>query len=365
MDDANSEMAAFAAHWARGQEALTRAETVPAALWRAFGASGLFRLGLPEAVGGRGGGYAEIAAAAETLAHIGGLPGLSLSWTLQCQAARFLILGFGNAEQQRRILPAAARGALALAVAISEPGAGAHPKRLAATARADGDEIVLDGQKHWITNGPLADLFVVLAVSGEAHGRKRFSAYLVPRQTPGLTLAPMPALDFLRPSPHAQLTLTGCRVPASARLGPEGTAFDAIARPLRDVEDALVTATLCGAMAWQLGRLAHRGSDAAGLGALAERLAALRAVAAAAVAALDAAPLQQPPESRLAGGFNLLARDFQAEAIALMQAASAGDPALERVTRDVAKTLDIAREARAVRRLRLGQALAAQPSEAE
>lgn len=358
-------MAAFAAAQVRGRVDLAKAECVPADLWSGFGEAGLFRIGLPEEFGGDGSGYAAIAAAAETLAHVGGLPGLSMSWALQCQAARFLILGFGSEAQKRELLPAAARGALTLAVAISEPGAGAHPKRLAATARAEAGTVVLDGRKHWITNGPLADLIAVLAVSGETAGRKRFSLYLVPPDAPGLNLAPMPPLDVLRPSPHAALTLANCRVSAAARLGPEGQAYDAIARPLRDVEDALITGTLAGAMAWQLDRLARQGAGAGGLGALAERLTALRGVSAAAVAALDTAPLERPPESGLAAGFNLLARDFEAEAARLFAETGAGDPAFERVTRDVAKALDIARAARAARRLRRGRALIAEQSEAE
>ena len=362
MDELHAEMAAFAARHVRGCDDLATAECVPPALWRASGDAGLFGIGLPEA---HGGGYAEIAHAAHTLARVGGLPGLALSWSLQCQAARFLVLGFGTEAQKRDLLPKMASGETTLAIAISEPGAGAHPKRLASSARREGGEVVLDGRKHWLTNGPMADLFVVLAVSDEVDGRKRFSAYLVPRDAPGLTVEAMPPLDFLRPSPHGALRLEACRVPAAARLGPEGEAYEAIARPLRDVEDALITGTLTGALAWQIARLAGRQDDelAAGLGIAAERLAALQAVSARALAALDAAPLDRPPSSALAGGFNLMAKDLQAHIAALAETGRAGDPALDRVTRDVTKALDIAREARQARRARLGQALMQEQAE--
>jgi acyl-CoA dehydrogenase len=251
-------------------------------------------------------------------------------------------------------------------VAISEPEAGAHPKHLATAARADGDAVVIDGAKHWLTNGPMADLFIVLAVSGREGSRKRFSAYLVPRATPGLEIVPMAPLGFLEPSPHCGLRLDGCRLPAGVRLGPEGGAFEAMAGPLRDVEDAVMTSAQAGAARWQLDRLgalaAARGLDDGEaletLGGLAERLAVLEAAARQAAADLDAAPLGEPPSSAIAGGFRLVAGRFQEIVAGFVEAHEiGGDPAFERVTRDLTKSLSIARQARGLRRRKRGEAL--------
>ena len=344
---------------------LAQAETVPADVWQSFGQAGLFGLGVPEEYGGRGGGYGNIAGAAHVFAAGCGVLGLATSWSLQSQIARFFFFGFGSEAQKREFLPKLVTGETTVSVAISEPDAGAHPKRLSTRAERAGDDFIVSGQKHWLTNGPMADLFLVLAITAEAASRKRFSLLLIPRATPGLEIIAMPALDFLRPSPHCGLRLANCRVPASALLGPEGEAFESMARPLRDVEDAVMASALAGAMAWQLRRLANHvrefarsDAQAETIGALQERLAVLKAVAERAASELDAAPLTEPPQSDLAGGFRLLAADFQ-EVIAdgARGYEFGGDPGLERVTKDITMSLGIAGEARAIRRRRLGQAL--------
>ncbi|MDP6707349.1 MAG: acyl-CoA dehydrogenase family protein [Alphaproteobacteria bacterium] len=362
----SDEMAAFAEAEVAGRDDLVGAETVPAALWRGFGRAGLFALGLPESYGGRGGGYAEIAAAAATLAAVGGCLGLATSYSLQCLVPRFFVLGFGDERQKKALLGKLATAEITVSVAISEPEAGAHPKHLATAARRDGDAVVIDGAKHWLTNGPMADLFIVLAVSGQEAARKRFSAYLVPRSTPGLEIVPMAPLGFLEPSPHCGLRLDACRLPADARLGPEGGAFEAMAGPLRDLEDAVMTGALAGAARWQLDRLgelaAAKGLDDGEaletLGGLAERLAVLEAAALRAAAELDAAPLGEPPSSAIAGGFRLIAGRFQEIVSGFVRDHEiGGDPALERVTRDLTKSLGIALQARGARRRKRGAAL--------
>jgi acyl-CoA dehydrogenase len=362
----SQEMAEFAMRQVAGRDDLETASTVPAELWRGFAEAGLFAIGLPEAYGGRGGGYAEIAAAARVLAAVGGSLGLTTSFAVQCQASRFMLLGFADEAQKRELLAKAAKGEITISIAISEPEVGAHPKHLATTARRDGGDFVIDGAKHWLTNGPMADLFIVLAITGQDGARKRFSALLVPAETKGLETVPMPPLGFLNPSPHCGLTLNGCRVPADALLGPEGGAYEAMAGPLRDVEDVLAASALVGAMGWQLARLAaltreRRLADPEAmeaLGGLAESLAVLEAAAVGAAAELDAAPLAEPPSSAVAGGFRLLTGEFERIVAAYAQAYEiGGDLALERVTRDVTKSLTIAHRARMARRRKLGESL--------
>ena len=95
----------------------------------------------------------------------GGNLGFASAWLGHCLTARFFLQRFASPAQQARWLPLIARGEATLAIAISEPGAGAHPKHLTSTARREGDAWRLAGEKAYVTNGPIAAAFVVLAVS--------------------------------------------------------------------------------------------------------------------------------------------------------------------------------------------------------
>ena len=116
-----------------------------------------------------------------------GLLGAGGAWTGRQVVARFFIAGFGDAEQRATWLPRLASGEYAASVAISEPGVGAHPKHLTTRAEQDADGFRITGEKAWVTNGPIAAVFVVLAVMAIENQRKRYGAFLVPRETPGLS----------------------------------------------------------------------------------------------------------------------------------------------------------------------------------
>ncbi len=163
----------------------------PHDIWHAMAEAGLFRIGLDPAQGGSGGGYADIARAEAALIAGGGSPGLGSAWASHQMVARYFLERFGDAAQRAAYLPALASGRITASVAISEPGAGAHPKHLRTTATRRGDAYVLDGEKAYITNGPIADFFVVLAITATENGRKRYSAFLVPQDAPGLVRVPM------------------------------------------------------------------------------------------------------------------------------------------------------------------------------
>ncbi len=190
-----------------------------------------------------------------------------------------------------KLLQSMAAGECLLALAISEPGVGAQPKHLRTRAvqqsssAGDGDW-VLDGHKAFVSNGPAADAILVLALSAEHEGRKRFDAFLLDAQTPGLTRETNARVQGLAPLGHCDLLLQACRVPASRRIGAPGQAFASIARPVRAVEDALLLGPLLGAMqcelealARALGMVASDGADAVReLGALQLEWQALHAV---------------------------------------------------------------------------------------
>jgi acyl-CoA dehydrogenase len=130
---------------------------------------------------------------------------------------------FGSDELRDRYLPAVADGRLVAAFALSEPEAGSDVAQVATTATPDGDAYVLDGEKTWISNGGLADFYVVFARTGEAPGARGLSAFVIDADTPGLRVAER--IPVIAPHPLARLTLDGVRVPAAQRLGAPGEGF--------------------------------------------------------------------------------------------------------------------------------------------
>jgi acyl-CoA dehydrogenase len=212
--DSNPELAARIDHWwsaARGD--------VLADPFGAMAKAGLFQIGLSGA-GAALDSYRAIAAAEQAIAAKTGLLGLASGFAARQMIARFFVGGFANAEQRATWLPRIAAGEVCAAVAISEPGAGAHPKHLQTTAEPHGTGFVVRGRKAWVTNGLIADVFLVLCVIAVEDGRKRYGMFLIPKEAAGLRTKPMPALDALAPSTHCELELEGCEVPASAQVGP-------------------------------------------------------------------------------------------------------------------------------------------------
>jgi acyl-CoA dehydrogenase len=130
---------------------------------------------------------------------------------------------FGTEQLRERYLPGVADGRLIAAFALSEPEAGSDVAALATTARRDGDAYVLDGDKTWISNGGLADFYVVFARTGEAPGARGLSAFVVDADNPGLHVAER--IEVLAPHPLARLELDGCRVPADRLIGAPGEGF--------------------------------------------------------------------------------------------------------------------------------------------
>jgi alkylation response protein AidB-like acyl-CoA dehydrogenase len=133
---------------------------------------------------------------------------------------------WGTAEQKRDYLPRLTSGAWIGCYCLTEPEAGSDAAGMRATATAEGDGYVLNGQKIWITNGNLAHLAIVFATRDPAARHKGICAFLVPTDTPGFRRVRMPGQELgHRASDHAHITLEGCHVPAAALLGAPGEGF--------------------------------------------------------------------------------------------------------------------------------------------
>ncbi len=150
---------------------------------------------------------------------------------------------FGTPEQREAYLPRVARGEAIAAFALSEPDAGSDVAALGAAAVADGDHYVLDGEKTWISNGGIADFYVVFARTGEAPGSRGISAFVVDGNTPGLTIAERIAV--IAPHPLARLRFENCRIPATRRIGAAGQGFK-VAMATLDVFRTSVAAAALG-----------------------------------------------------------------------------------------------------------------------
>ena len=175
----------------------------------------------------------------ETLARHSGLA--DFAFAMQGLGSGAISLA-GTEEQKRRYLPRVAKGDAIAAFALSEPGAGSDVAALACTARADGNGYTLDGEKTWISNGGIADFYVVFARTGEAPGARGISAFLVDAGTPGFEIAER--IEVIAPHPLARLAFKGCRVPASSLLGAPGEGFKLAMRTLDVFRTSVAAAAL-------------------------------------------------------------------------------------------------------------------------
>jgi acyl-CoA dehydrogenase len=167
---------------------------------------------------------------------------------------------FGSEELKRRYLPRVAAGNAIAAFALSEPEAGSDVAALATTAKPDGrDHVRIDGRKTWISNGGIADFYVVFVRTGEAPGAKGLSAFVVDADAPGLKIAER--IEVIAPHPLATLSFEGARIPVAHRLGAAGDGFR-VAMATLDVFRSTVGAAALGfarrALAETVERAANR-----------------------------------------------------------------------------------------------------------
>ena len=192
----------------------------------------------------------------ETLAYHDGLADLAIS--MQGLGSGPISL-FGEPELQAAYLPGVREGRLLAAFALSEPEAGSDVAALATTATPDGDGFVLDGTKTWISNGGIADFYVVFARTGEAPGARGLSAFVVDADTPGLEV--VERIEVIAPHPLATLRFSGCRVARERMLGAPGDGFR-VAMATLDVFRTTVGAAALGfarrALDETLGRVTTR-----------------------------------------------------------------------------------------------------------
>jgi len=191
-------------------------------LWNEAAEFGLTGLPVPECWGGSGLDAVDTMLVIEALGKGCEDGGMVFSLCAHTFASAIPIWRSGSSYHLERYLRDLATGKLICANAATEPEAGSDVHALKSTARRQGAAYVLEGTKCFITNAPVADLFLVYATTDPRRGMFGITAFLVPRDTPGLRVVPEHGKTGLRTSPWGTVYLDECRIPESARLGPEG-----------------------------------------------------------------------------------------------------------------------------------------------
>ena len=150
---------------------------------------------------------------------------------------------FGTPEQKSEWLPLTRSGQAISAFALTEPQSGSDVANSTMTATLDGDSYVLNGEKTWISNGGIADVYTLFARTGDGPGARGLSAFIVPADLPGFEVAER--LDTIAPHPLATLRFSDCRIPASALIGEQGAGFR-VAMSVLDVFRSTVAAAALG-----------------------------------------------------------------------------------------------------------------------
>jgi acyl-CoA dehydrogenase len=211
-------------------------------LVRMLGAGGWLRHAVPSAYGGASTmlDVRSLCIVRETLARHDGLA--DFAFAMQGLGTGSIALA-GSDTMKAHYLPPVGRGERIAAFALSEPDAGSDVAAMATTARLDGNQWVLDGTKTWISNGGIADHYVVFARTGPEAGAKGLGAFVIDADTPGLTIADR--IEVIAPHPLATLRFEGCRVPADQMLGNPGDGFR-IAMATLDIFRSTVGAAALG-----------------------------------------------------------------------------------------------------------------------
>ena len=216
---------------------------------------------------------------------------------------------FGSPEQQAEWLPLARSGKAMSAFALTEPQSGSDVANATMTAVEDGEHFVLNGEKTWISNGGIADVYTLFARTGEAEGARGLSAFIVPAGLKGFEITERQ--QVIAPHPLATLRFTDCRIPKTALIGARGAGFK-IAMSVLDVFRSTVAAAALG--------FARRALDEA-----------LSRVSARQVQGAPLFELQM-----VQGHIADMAVDVDASALLIYRAAWAKDSGAPRVTREAA-----------------------------
>jgi butyryl-CoA dehydrogenase len=190
---------------------------------RKMGSLGLFGLPFPEEYGGSGADNVSYAIAVEEISRASGSLGITYAAHVSLACAPIYL--FGDEEQRRKYLTPMAKGEKLGAFALTEPEAGSDAASIKTRAFLDGEEWVINGHKVFITNGSIADVLVIAAVTDPEKGKRGISSFIVEKGTPGFHIGREEEKMGLRGSITSELFFDDCRIPKGNILGKEGDGF--------------------------------------------------------------------------------------------------------------------------------------------
>lgn len=199
-----------------------KSEEYPWDVIKVIGEAGLFGLFIPEAYGGMSVNVLGLCIATEELSRACG--GIAVCYAASALGT-FPIVLFGSDEQKKKYLPDLASGKKVAAFAVTEPEAGSDASAIKTTAKKEGDYYILNGLKHFITNGGDAETYVVIAMTDKTKGARGASAFIVEKGTPGFTFGKKEEKFGIRASSTRELIFTDCKIPKANLLSKEGMGF--------------------------------------------------------------------------------------------------------------------------------------------
>jgi acyl-CoA dehydrogenase len=226
----------------------------PVDIWKSMGKKHLFSHHVPSNNNGEKPNFRNLTRACYALAKNGNCLGLVLSFLVHEIISGFVVGGHGNKKHQK-LLKALSSGSM-ISFAVSELNVGAHPKHLKTRAVKEGDHYIINGSKAYLTNGPIADHFIVIAITNELKSKKEYSAFLVSSDNPGLEKTEPMIVPFFKPAPHGGIILNDCRVPEKNLIGRSGLAWDEIVIPFNLIENSVMTGAVAGGIEKQLDLIA-------------------------------------------------------------------------------------------------------------
>jgi len=202
---------------------IERDHSVPRELFRELADAGLLGVAIPTEYGGAGLGEMGLCVVMDEITQ--GDFSVAVTYGAHASIGAMSIVVGGTDEQKQRFLPDLASGKVLAAYALSEANAGSDPAAMRTTARRDGDDWILDGEKVWITNGDIADLLIVYAVTDRSKGAKGITAFLVPSASTGFTVGKREEKMGQRGSSTVAIAFDAVRVPDRNRMGEIGGGF--------------------------------------------------------------------------------------------------------------------------------------------
>ncbi|MHB8154825.1 MAG: acyl-CoA dehydrogenase family protein [Candidatus Omnitrophota bacterium] len=197
-------------------------EEYPWEVLKVMGESDMFGLFIPEEYGGFANSTMNLCLATEEFSRACG--GIAVCYAASALGTIPIVL-FGTDEQKKKYLPALASGKRVAAFAITEPEAGSDASAIKTVAKKAGDHYILNGLKHFITNGGDAETYVVIAMTDKTKGARGASAFIVEKGTPGFTFGKKEDKFGIRASSTRELIFTDCKIPAENLLAKEGMGF--------------------------------------------------------------------------------------------------------------------------------------------